>query len=648
MASTDHSMEFSAPGKSSPHGPKTIGAFWLDGDVLACACPGCGSPMSIRLWLMLADCWRCNTSIELTEEQEQEALRLLESHGLLDRSAVDEPPPAPAPADLTDTAPTPQAEVPTLPASPVKWSNPVPTPHAVPRAHVPQPRPVPPVAPSPPPTPVAQPGQRRRRLAAEKPGRIRSQLNEIAEQGALALWMRECWRSLPAWLISLLVHMALLILLATVWLTQFEPTERPLILSTHIDTSSVEGDLKDELQTEPIEFADSGEPEPSQEFIEQPLNETQLAFDTLNFGEMVGNLEPGVVTPGLPGGGASMFAGRDPEARTNIALQEGGTIESEAAVTRGLEWLARNQNSDGSWSLDGAFSDPGAHSDTAATAMALLPFLGAGETHLRGRYKKVVQRGLHWLVKNQEASGSLMGRGIGRMYAHGQATIVLCEAYALTQDSKLRAPAQLAVDFIVRAQHSEGGWRYVPGERGDTSVVGWQLMALRSAQMAYLDVPSHVFERANQFLDRVQTESDGSFYAYTRGHPGTFTMTAEALLCRQYSGWPATHPALLRGARRLITEHPPNPNDRQQSIYYWYYATQMMHHLGGTYWEAWNSRMRDMLVATQVKTGREAGSWTPQGPHSSTGGRLYQTALSICTLEVYYRHMPLYRSVATE
>jgi len=607
--------------------------------------------MSIRLWLMVADCWRCNTSIELTEEQEQEALQLLESHGLLEPSP-DEPAPEPhEPKSLTDTVPAPQAEVPTSLAPPAAspWTNPVPTPHAVPRAYVPQPQPVRPVTPPPPPPHAVQPGQRRRRLAAEKPGRIRAQLNEIAEQGTLPLLLRECWKSLPAWLISLLIHMALLILLATVWLTQFEPSERPLILSTHVDSTSLEGEQHDELLTDPIEFADAGEPEPSKELIEQPLNDADVDFDSLDFGKMVvGELEPGIVATGLPGGGASMFAGRDPDARTNFALKEGGTIESEAAVTRGLEWLARNQNADGSWSLDGAFSNPGAHSDTAATAMALMAYLGAGETHIRGRYQQVVKGGLNWLVKAQDPSGSLMGRGIGQMYAHGQATIALCEAYALTQDSKLRAPAQLAVDFIIRAQHSEGGWRYRPGDRGDTSIVGWQLMALRSAQMAYLEVPPEVFERANLFLDRVQTESDGSYYAYMRDYPGKFTMTAEALLCRQYSGWPATHPALLRGAKRLMTEYPPNPNDREQSIYYWYYATQMMHHLGGTYWEAWNSRMRDMLVATQVKTGREAGSWTPHGPHSSTGGRLYQTALSICTLEVYYRHLPLYRSVATE
>ncbi len=644
MSSTDNSMEYAVPGEHTQGRPKTVGAFWLDGDVLACACPGCGSPMSIRLWLMLADCWRCGTSIELTEEQEQEALRLLESHGLLD--AAESGPPQQQ-ASLTDTVPASLAAEPTALAPPAAAPAPPspqlpPPPQPTQPAYLPQPQ-------------VAPAGQRRRRLAAEKPGRIRSQLAEISEQGEFSQWLRQWWRSLPAWLISLLIHMALLILLATVWLEYEEPGPRFLVLSTQVNSTNLDGEFEDELQTDPIEFADAGEPDPVEEIIEQPVAEVSTPFEQLSLGEALGDLQPTVATPGLPGGGASMFAGRNPAARTAIAMAEGGTIESEAAVTRGLEWLARHQNPDGSWSLDGSFSNPGARSDTAATAMALLAFQGAGETHLRGRFQEVVKRGLDWLVKHQEPSGSLMGHGTGRMYAHGQAAIALCEAYALTQDSKLRAPAQLAIDFIVRAQHSGGGWRYRPGEPGDTSIVGWQLMALRSAQMAYLEVPREVFERANLFLDRVQTEYDGSYYGYMRGSPGTFTMTAEALLCRQYSGWPANHPALLKGARRLIVEHSPaldggshHSREGKQSIYYWYYATQVMHHLGGSFWEEWNPRMRDLLVHTQVKKGPEAGSWTPHGPHSSTGGRLYQTALSICTLEVYYRHMPLYRSVATE
>ena len=106
------------------------------------------------------------------------------------------------------------------------------------------------------------------------------------------------------------------------------------------------------------------------------------------------------------------------------------------------------------------------------------------------------------------------------MYAHGQATIVLCEAFLMTGDEQLREPAQRAVNFIVQAQHPAGGWRYRPGEAGDTSVLGWQLMALQSARAASLEVAPESFALADHFLDTVQHQN-GALYAYQRGRPAT-------------------------------------------------------------------------------------------------------------------------------
>ena len=85
------------------------------------------------------------------------------------------------------------------------------------------------------------------------------------------------------------------------------------------------------------------------------------------------------------------------------------------------------------------------------------------------------------------------------------------------------------------------------------------------------------------------------------------------------------------------------------SMYYYYYATQVMHHMGGEVWEAWNPKMRDLLIAQQDKgttpgKQHQMGSWSPKDDaHGAVGGRLMQTALSTLTLEVYYRHLPLYR-----
>ena len=110
-----------------------------------------------------------------------------------------------------------------------------------------------------------------------------------------------------------------------------------------------------------------------------------------------------------------------------------------------------------------------------------------------------------------------------------------------------------------------------------------------------------------------------------------------------YLGWKKERPALKRGVESLTEDYLPtkaNPN-----IYYWYYGTQTLHHFGGEPWDKWNLRIRDILVDTQENQGHAAGSWRPAGPHSEAGGRIYMTSLSICTLEVYYRHLPIFRQI---
>ncbi len=231
------------------------------------------------------------------------------------------------------------------------------------------------------------------------------------------------------------------------------------------------------------------------------------------------------------------------------------------------------------------------------------------------------------------------------MYSQGQATIVLCEAFAMTGDEQLRIPAQKAVDFIVKAQYRDGGWRYQPGpptQRGDTSVVGWQLMALQSARAANLTVPADTLGMAEAFLESV-SQQEGALYGYQSGHSPTPAMTAEGLLCRMYLGWKKSNPNLGRGVRWLVDEH--LPSESSPNIYYLYYGTQTLHHFGGDEWDQWNVQMRDLLVRSQEKGGHVAGSWAPRDHHAYAGGRIYQTSLSICSLEVYYRHLPIFKQI---
>jgi len=347
---------------------------------------------------------------------------------------------------------------------------------------------------------------------------------------------------------------------------------------------------------------------------------------------------------------AGALDGRTAKARAALVGSGGGNGASEGAVARGLRWLMAHQREDGSWLFnhveDGSACDcgnPGTEgSAAAATAIALLPFLGAGHTHLEGEYRDVVRRGLYYLMKRTLKTPQGYDVRDGTMYAQGLATIVFCESYAMTGDPALKDFAQGAIDFIVYAQETRGGgWRYTPGEPGDTTVTGWQLMALKSGQMARLDVPMRTIYLAQRFLSSVQSER-GALYGYMSVAPRRAT-TAIGLLCRMYTGWRRDHEPLARGVTYLSEWEP-----AKDAMYYNYYATQVLHHWGGPEWRQWNRQMRDHLIATQAGRGHESGSWYFSGGRGDVGGRLYNTAMAVMTLEVYYRYMPLYDRPAVE
>jgi hypothetical protein len=247
----------------------------------------------------------------------------------------------------------------------------------------------------------------------------------------------------------------------------------------------------------------------------------------------------------------------------------------------------------------------------------------------------------------QSPEGQFLGTGIlvqHQLYAHAQCTIALCELYGMTQDSTYRPAAEKALAFCVKAQDPKlGGWRYTPGIESDLSVTGWFLMALQSARMAKLDVPNEVFEKASQFLDSVQL-AGGSQYGYTNPQ-STLAMTAEGLLSRQYLGWKHDDARLIAGVN-YVSANPIKMIASERDAYYWYYATQMLHHMEGDPWRRWNMVMRVEVPKAQIKDGRESGSWDP-GTYrwGNEGGRLFITALQTYMLEVYYRHLPLYSDI---
>lgn len=347
--------------------------------------------------------------------------------------------------------------------------------------------------------------------------------------------------------------------------------------------------------------------------------------------------------------------------------------QTDEAIELGLAFLARHQLNDGSWSLQAVDNRATLVSDTAATGLSLLAFQGFGYTHRNNKYETNVKRALDYLVANQKSNGDLFIPLDNRtnvtawLYSHGIASIALCEAYGMTQDPELRAPAQKAIDFIVASQHKEqGGWRYVPGVESDTSVSGWMMMALKSGDLAGLEVPTETYAGVDRWLNMSQGSRERKhLFRYnpkapmdseTQRHgiaPST-TMTSVGLLMRFYTGLRRDDAEMRRGADFLLKNLPTleaapqvaGVNNPKRDTYYWYYASQVMYHMGGEYWAKWNERLGPILRDTQVKTGPMAGSWHPRLPVADRwaqfAGRHYVTAMNLLSLEVHYRHLPLY------
>ncbi len=543
---------------------------------------------------------------------------------------------------------------------------------------------------------------------------VREELQEIEEEGTLAVFWRDLVANNQGMAVSAAVHVAIIIVLGLLTLSM--PSRNiQLIASADLPEELEFDDLEidqAEFEQEATDIVDRLEPdrlepmvdmEPAAEGIDAASVElSSVGLERAPFNDLLSEVGRGTGRAdargtgkgksgnGLGSGGSGKgMGGRG--GRRGKAIDHGATMESENAVNLALKWLAAHQLPDGGWSFEHRVApsclnkcrNPGSMPEAriAATALGVLPFLGAGHTHQVGKYQKTVAGGLNYLITHMQIKpegGSLFEEG-GRMYSHGLATIALCEAYAMSltpeqlrrkataydgtgerspsetlrakqkinkskgqirlQIAALGRAAQLALNFVVYAQDPNGGgWRYQPRQAGDTSVVGWQLMALMSGRMGYLIVDPRSFDLATKYLDAVQIES-GSDYGYTEPERGSSATQAIGLLSRMYLGWKREHPALEQGVRAMNRKGPSRGN-----MYFNYYATQVIHHFGGEPWKQWNPRMRDSLVNSQAKVGHEEGSWYFGGADhgSDKGGRLYCTALSAMTLEVYYRHMPLY------
>ena len=354
------------------------------------------------------------------------------------------------------------------------------------------------------------------------------------------------------------------------------------------------------------------------------------------------------------------YRARRIEQRRAIALKNGGSEASERAVELSLRWMADQQEADGRWSSARhaggiAKKDPqgqdrldgGVYADSGVTGLVVLSFLGAGYTHEEGQYSSNVKRAIDWLVMQQQTNGYLGGKATryDMMYCHAIAGFALAEAYGMQSDPNdfpaLREAVRGSVRLIAAMQNDDGGWRYGKGGESDMSMFGWQLMALKSAVNAGITVPEETRRGMTKFLQARSLGSRGGLAGYKLSERPTPAMTAEALFCRQMFNVRQSDAA----SQEAVTYLRQNlPRLAVYDEYYWYYGTLAMFQYDGEPWEDWNSSLRDMLIGLQRTSGPNAGSWDPKGKWSGIGGRLYSTALSTMSLEVYYRFLRIYQT----
>ncbi|MEQ8848044.1 prenyltransferase/squalene oxidase repeat-containing protein [Botrimarina sp.] len=359
------------------------------------------------------------------------------------------------------------------------------------------------------------------------------------------------------------------------------------------------------------------------------------------------------------------YATRGERQQRRLSANDGGDDATLDAVASAVDWLVRAQRPDGAWDaarwgagretlvLGENRGGAGGRAETGLTGLALLAIGGAGHTHLAGPHRDAVTRGLQFLLDTQAPDGDLAGdaKPFARTYCHSMATFALAEAMAVTGDERLRAAVEAAVEHLTRAQHpTTGGWRYRPGDRGDTSQMGWAVMALRSAELAGVVVRPSVWSGCERFVASVRAGRHGGLACYQPRERPSSTMTAEAMYVRQILGMADSRgPADAEAAQALLGELPDRSTGsgrRVANLYYWYYATLALHHhstAGGAAadaWSTWNQAMQRAVLSRQVASGANAGSWDPDTLWGAYGGRVYSTALATMCLEVYYRYDP--------
>ncbi|MEE9369684.1 MAG: prenyltransferase/squalene oxidase repeat-containing protein [Pontiella sp.] len=464
--------------------------------------------------------------------------------------------------------------------------------------------------------------------------------------------------------VSLVVHVVFVFVLLKVLV--FRAPERENAIDVHVvedqvrelDEVEKELDQMEAIESEmdsleaPIDLANELPPD---DLMQDSMLESELDLSGL---DSIADTESPLVLTGL-------MVGRSAAGRKKLLREFGGRYggQAEKAVLKGLDWLQSVQVKNGSWGVSKSTSMTAKQERARLTGLALLSYLAHGETPQSEKYGETVQRAIQFLLSEQDAktgcfcpfsktTGSHDDIGV---YGHAIATYALTEAFALTHAPFLKQPVESAIQVIVKGQQSGGGWdhRYQHEKWSDLSVSGWQVQALKAAQIAEMQV-----EGVNQALGKSVSFSqgmhagEGKFY-YRKGNKtpnGDLDyMTGVAVLCMQLAGSNRVD-EVKSGLNYLQQVECSNweegwaktgKNKSFNIAYEWYYNTQAIFQKGGSKWSSWNKKFAPMLIEAQDAS----GAWKPlsEADEEISKDIIYTTSFCTLSLQVYYRILPSFK-----
>ena len=311
------------------------------------------------------------------------------------------------------------------------------------------------------------------------------------------------------------------------------------------------------------------------------------------------------------------------------------------AVRRGLDYLVKTQNPNGSWTdrvgrkvhytYEGTVTE-----HIGVTALAGMAFLANGSVPGRGPYANQVGRALDYVLRHVQPTGFISAHK-SRMYSHAFATLFLAEIYGMTGDPEVREKLKMAVGLIVSSQNGEGGWRYKPGAQdADMSITVCQVMAMRAARNAGIDVPKESVDRAISYIRRSFRSGRGSFTYQIednyRPSRDSFALTACGLAALYGAGEYGAKEVSSALAFLWRSRPPPRVANQQFDYYYGhYYAVQALFQAGGQAWSRWYDIMQTELRALQE----------PEGNWEDLVGKNYATAMAAIVLQMPFQYLPI-------